>query len=106
MDRNYGVLHLFQVSAFQKYIESLEQEDQQMDFKSWSANKSCEIPQFNYMDLVIELELLSMFLVRSFCEANLELYVQCLSQLMPWICVFDHTNYPRWLPIHIKYKTQ
>ena len=97
-----AVLHLLQVSAFQKYIESLGQEDQQIDFKSWSSSKSSEIPQFKYWDLVLELELLSMQLVRSFREANFEHYVQCLGQIVPWMFAFDHTNYVRWLPIHIK----
>ena len=97
-----AALHLLQVSAFQKYIESLGQEDQQMDFKSWSSSKSSEIPQFKYWDLVLELELLSMQLVRSFREANFEHYVQCLGQIVPWMFAFDHTNYARWLPIHIK----
>ena len=83
-------------------VESLGQEDQQMDFKSWSSSKSSEIPQFKYWDLVLELELLSMQLVRSFREANFEHYVQCLGQIVPWMFAFDHTNYARWLPIHIK----
>ena len=34
-------------------------------------------PQLKYWDLVLELELLSMQLVRSFHEANVELYIQC-----------------------------
>ena len=97
-----AALHLLQVSAFQKYIESLGQEDQQMDFKAWCSSKSSEIPQFKYWDLVLELELLSMQLVRSFREANFEHYVQCLCQIVPWMFAFDHTNYARWLPIHIK----
>ena len=34
-------------------------------------------PQLKYWDLVLDLELLFMQLVRSFREANFELYVQC-----------------------------
>lgn len=97
-----AALHLLQVSAFQMYIESLAQEDQQMDFKSWSSNKTVQIPQFQYWALVLELELLAMQLVRSFREADFELYVQCLGQLVPWMFALDHTNYARWLPVHIK----
>ena len=97
-----AALHLLRVSAFQKYIYSLEQEDQQMDFRSWSVNKSSNIPRFKYMDLVLELDLLFMHLFCYFREANFKLYVQCLGQLVPWMCAFDHTNYVRWLPIHIK----
>ena len=43
-----------------------------------------------------------MQLVRSFREANFERYVQYLGQIVPWMFAFDHTNYARWLPIHIK----
>ena len=59
-----------------------------------------------YWDLVLELELLSMQLVRSFCESNFELYVQCLGHLVPWMFAFDHTNYARGRPNHIKDMTQ
>ena len=62
---------------------------------TWSANKSSEIPLIKYLYLVIELEPLSMQLVRSFLEANFELYVQCLGQLALWMFTFDHTSYAR-----------
>ena len=44
--------------------------------------------------------------VRSFREANFELYVQCFGQFVAWMCAFFHTNNPRLLPIHIKDMTQ
>ena len=44
-----------------------------MDFKSGSSSKSSEIPQFKYLDLVLELELLFMQLDRSFHDASFEL---------------------------------
>ena len=47
-----------------------------------------------------------MKLVRSFREANFELNVQCLGQLVPWMFAFDHTNYARRRPNHIKDITQ
>lgn len=97
-----ATLHLLQVSAFQKYIDSIAQEDEQLDFKSWSSNKATEVPQFQYWALVLELELLALQFVRSFREADFDLYIQCLGQLVPWMFALDHTNYARWLPIHIK----
>ena len=54
-----AALHLLQVPAFQKYTESLDQEDQQMDFKSWSSSKTAQIPHFKYWAFVLELELLA-----------------------------------------------
>ena len=43
-----------------------------------------------------------MQLVRCLREANFDLYVQSLGQLVPWMFAFDHTYHARWLPIHIK----
>ena len=43
-----------------------------------------------------------MQLVRSFCEADFKLYVQCFGQLVPWMFALDHINYARGLPVHIR----
>ena len=48
------------------------------------------------------LELLLLAFVRSFREANFELYIDALSKMVPWFFSLDHTNYARWLPIHIR----
>ena len=29
------------------------------------------------------------------------MYIQCLLQIAPWCFALDHTNYARWLPVHI-----
>ncbi len=50
----------------------------------------------------MELELLNCRLVRSQREGQWLLYVQVLDELCPWFFVFDHTNYSRWLPIHVR----
>jgi len=39
--------------------------------------------------------------VRAIREANFALYVEVLMQIVPWMFALDHTNYSRWLPVHI-----
>ena len=73
-----------------------------MDFILWRNTNADKFPQFQYWNLALKLELLAMQFVRSLCEADFELYVQCLGQFVPWMFSLDHTNYARWLPIHIK----
>ena len=34
--------------------------------------------------------------------ANLELYIETLGTLMPWVFAFDHSNYARNLPTHLR----
>ncbi len=46
--------------------------------------------------------LLVLMSVRSLREANFALYMDCLTQLAPWFFSLDHTNYARWVPVHIR----
>ena len=40
--------------------------------------------------------------IRSLREGNFQLYVESLTQLMPWMFALDHTHYALWLSIHIR----
>ncbi len=57
---------------------------------------------FKYWSLVIELELLMCRFVRALREGDFLLYVQVCDELCAWFFVLDHTNYARWLPIHVR----
>lgn len=40
-------------------------------------------------------------LIRSFREANFDLYCKALSELIPLFFANNNVNYARWLPIHL-----
>lgn len=71
-------------------------------YEMWCARKSANVHMFKYWSLVIELELLMCRFVRSLREGDFPLYVQVCDELCPWFFVLDHTNYARWLPIHVR----
>ena len=48
------------------------------------------------------MELVVFSLVRSFREANFNLYCQALSALIPFFFTNNNVNYARWLPIHLR----
>ena len=48
----------------------------------------------------LSLEVLLLVYIQSLCERNFELYVQSLTQIMPWMFNLDHTHYSRWLSVH------
>ena len=50
----------------------------------------------------MELELLLCRFIRSLREGDFLLYVQVCDELCPWFQVMDHTNYARWLPVHVR----
>lgn len=73
-----------------------------MSFNDWCTQKSQEIPQFQFWYTTLQLELVILSYVRSLREGNFDLYLDSLTHLAPWYFSLDHTNYARWLPIHIR----
>ena len=59
-------------------------------------------PQFQYWFIITQLELLVLVYVRSLRDANYLFYVAFLVALTPWVFALDHTNYSRWVQIHIR----
>jgi len=43
-----------------------------------------------------------MIYVRAICEADFLLYVDALTKITPWFFALDHTNYTRWVPVHLR----
>ena len=52
--------------------------------------------------LELQLELTWFRLVIAFREANFDIYVQSVRDLLPWMFAMDHGNYARWLSIHYR----
>ena len=72
------------------------------DFTTWLRKQGELRPQFLFWSAALELELLVLEFIRSNIEGNVYLYVQILSQIVPWMFVLDLVYYSRWLPIHIR----
>ena len=48
------------------------------------------------------MQLLVFQFIRSLLQADFQQYVQALGKLVPWLFAMGHTNYARWLPVHIR----
>ena len=83
------------------YCNSLT-DGQAQSFDEWRAECAKCSAQFQYWSTVLDLELLLLSFVRSLRCGNFHLYVECLQKLAPWFFACDHTNYARWLPVHIR----
>ena len=59
-------------------------------------------PTFQFWDMILRMETLSLIFVRAHRETNFSLYVESLEGLVPWIFEFNHHNYARWIPKHIR----
>ena len=93
-------LHLLKHKAYTNHCSTVEghYDSQQM----WEELCKTENPQFKYWSTIMELELLMCRFIRSLREGNFPLYVQVCDELCPWFHVMDHTNYARWLPVHVR----
>ena len=50
----------------------------------------------------MELELCVKVYVRSLRQASFQMYLDALTELVPWFHALDHTNYARSIPIHLR----
>lgn len=70
-------------------------------FEDWKKSQEDQYPQFRFWSTTLKLELLLLEFVRSIRSADFTLYKQSISKLLPWFFEMDHTNYARWLSIHL-----
>ena len=72
------------------------------EFEEWCIQRAKTTVHFDYWLKTLSLELLMLRYIRSLREGNFQLYVESLTQIMPWMFSLDHTHYSRWLSVHIR----
>ena len=40
--------------------------------------------------------------VRATQEGNFLLYIEALTEIIPWFFALDHTHYAKWIPVHLR----
>ena len=88
--------------AFDCYCQSLPEGDDSLRFSQWCEKREAESPQLHFWSLTLKFQLTILIFVRSLREGNLQLYKEACTALVPWFFALNHTNYARWLPVHIR----
>lgn len=88
--------------TYTEYSSGLEDEENLKSLDVWCNERAKVSPQFNFWFTILQLELQVMIFVRSLREGDFKLYIESLSQLVPWFFSLDHTNYARWIPVHLR----
>ena len=57
---------------------------------------------FLYCDTVFEYAILALLFIRAHHSNDFDMFVVSLESLVPWCFTLDHTNYSRWIPVHIR----
>ena len=73
-----------------------------MSFNDWCSSKSADYPQFKFWFLVLQFEIATLIFVRDLREGDFNLYIDALTNIVPWFFALDHIHYARWLPVHIR----
>ena len=60
------------------------------------------MPQFDYQATVLQVELTVLVYVRSLRQGSFKMYLDALTELATWFHAMDHTNYARWIPVHLR----
>lgn len=72
------------------------------DLEDWCTERVQASPQFHFWWIILQLELTVLIYVRSVREGNFLLYIDALSKIVPWFFALGHTNYARWIPVHLR----
>jgi hypothetical protein len=89
--------------TYSVYCSGHGDDDQcELSFDDWCGMRKHQSPQFQFWFMILEMELTIFSLIRSFREANFDLYCQALQHLIPFFFANNNTNYARWLPIHLR----
>ncbi len=96
-------LYILLENAYQDYHRDARGSEEEVpSMEEWASTRSDECPQFGYWLKVLSLELHMFAFVCSIREGNFSLYVESLTKIAPWMFAMNHTNYARWLPVHIR----
>ncbi|WAR11602.1 hypothetical protein MAR_025782, partial [Mya arenaria] len=94
-------LHCLLKNAYSEYCTSMNS-DELLGYDEWMKQKSQDSAQFQFWTITLDLELKVLIFVRSIRSRNFRLYIESLKSLLPWFFALDHTNYARWLPVHVR----
>ena len=94
-------LYILLQRAYTEYCREY-QGDELMEMDVWCADQVAACPHFLFWYTILHLELQMLIFIQSIREANLHLYIQALTKLVPWFFVLGHINYARWVSIHLR----
>ncbi len=95
-------LYILLKKAYLAYSSNLEENAPHMSFNDWCSSKSADYPQFKFWSLVLQFEIDILIFVRALREGDFNLYIDALTNIVPWFFALDHIHYARWLPVHIR----
>jgi len=98
-----AALYILQHRAYDHYkVISAGNGQPPIDFEAWCDERTWSCPQFHYWAIAMALVICILIYVRSLREADFAVYLDALTELVLWFFALDHTNYARWISVHLR----
>ena len=98
-----AALYILKHRAYDHYcLTCIEGEQEILEFEQWCDQRGQVCPHFQYWVTVMELELCVLVYIRFLHQASFTMYLDALTEITLWFFALDHTNYARWIPVHLK----
>ena len=93
---------LHQAYEQQYLVHQANDEGEPLLEEEWQKQQCEASPLFKYWHQILQLELLILVFIRSIRTADFPLYIEAITQLLPWFFALDHIHYARWLSVHVR----
>ena len=97
-----GSLFVLLEKAYSEYRVSLSDDQNPLSLEEWCSHSAELYPQFKFWLLILQMQLAVLIYIRAIREADFELYVDALTQIVPWFFALDQIHYTRWIPLHLR----
>ena len=95
-------LFILKKRAHENYRLILKENEVAVFFETWCKEKAGRSPHVQYWETVIKMETCILTFVCSLLERNFDMYLDALTEFVPWFFALDHINHARWVPVHLK----
>jgi len=69
---------------------------------SWkSLTMHSQNPNFRLWASYMKMVQLLLAMIRAYRDGNWDLHLESFAAMLPWLTIYDHTNYARWGPVYL-----
>ena len=80
-------------------LELSDERDEELELVPAASE---DLPPEKCWATVLQLQLTVLVYVRSLRQGSFQMYLDALTELATWFHAMDHTNYARWIPVHLR----
>ena len=93
-----AALYMLQQESYEQFCDATENPP---SIKEWRVQRNTSSTHFFFWDLILNLQIRMLSLLRATSETNLQHYIEMLKMFIPLLFALDKRNYAKWLTVHV-----